>query len=228
MPLQVSNTNYGTGNAPSTTTNNDLGRKDIFLKLLVAQMKNQDPQKPQDATQMSSQLAQFNMVEQQTSTNQLLEKLVANGGAGGSSAYGAGGLNAASASFLGRTVTVNQSSVSYTGSAPSFSTDLAIDAADAQVVIRDASGQTVRTMNMGAMAAGKQVMSWDGMKDNGTAAALGTYSLEIKAIDFQGQNIIANVQRSGVVDAVRLASGDVQLMVAGTPASLADITEVRL
>ncbi len=38
--------------------------KDMFLKLLVAQIKNQDPLNPQDGTQFLAQLAQFSSLEQ--------------------------------------------------------------------------------------------------------------------------------------------------------------------
>lgn len=59
--------------------------KDQFLKLLVAQMKNQDPLNPMDGTQMASQLAQFSTVEQLQSANDTLTQIanaarVANGG----------------------------------------------------------------------------------------------------------------------------------------------------
>ncbi|RCW82252.1 flagellar hook assembly protein FlgD [Phyllobacterium bourgognense] len=48
-----------------------------FLKLLVAEMKNQDPTEPMDATQQISQLAQFSSVEQAVQTNTKLDQLLA-------------------------------------------------------------------------------------------------------------------------------------------------------
>ncbi|OIO70857.1 MAG: hypothetical protein AUJ57_07910 [Zetaproteobacteria bacterium CG1_02_53_45] len=100
--------------ASTTTTSqqakNDLGNKDIFLKLLVAQLENQDPLKPQDATQMSSQLAQFNMVEQQTSTNTKLDSLIAMGGNNAST-----GSDGAAANYLGHPISFTQDGVTQTG-----------------------------------------------------------------------------------------------------------------
>ncbi|PYE87681.1 flagellar hook assembly protein FlgD [Phyllobacterium leguminum] len=49
-----------------------------FLKLLVAQMKNQDPTQPMDSTQYVSQLATFSNVEQAVQMNSKLEKLLGN------------------------------------------------------------------------------------------------------------------------------------------------------
>ncbi|PWL17304.1 flagellar basal body rod modification protein [Falsochrobactrum shanghaiense] len=51
---------------------------DSFLKLLVAQMKNQDPTEPMDATQYVAQLATFSNVEQSVQINSKLETLIAN------------------------------------------------------------------------------------------------------------------------------------------------------
>ncbi|WP_370340576.1 flagellar hook assembly protein FlgD [Shinella oryzae] len=47
-----------------------------FLKLLVAQMKNQDPTEPMDATQQMAQLATFSQVEQTIKTNKNLESML--------------------------------------------------------------------------------------------------------------------------------------------------------
>lgn len=47
-----------------------------FLKLLIAEMKNQDPTKPMDATQQVAQLATFSAVEQAVQTNKKLDSLL--------------------------------------------------------------------------------------------------------------------------------------------------------
>lgn len=51
--------------------------KDLFLKLLVAQMKNQDPFNPQDPTQYVTQLSQFTTMEQIMDLNDNMEYLTA-------------------------------------------------------------------------------------------------------------------------------------------------------
>ncbi len=45
-----------------TTAEDDAGSADRFLKLLVAQMQNQDPMNPMDNAQVTSQMAQINTV----------------------------------------------------------------------------------------------------------------------------------------------------------------------
>ncbi|GLW33934.1 flagellar hook assembly protein FlgD [Actinoplanes regularis] len=49
--------------AKQATKSKDLGDKDTFLKLLVAQLKYQDPSNPADSTQFLAQTAQFTQVE---------------------------------------------------------------------------------------------------------------------------------------------------------------------
>lgn len=50
--------------------------QEMFLQLLVAQLKNQDPLQPQEGTEFISQLAQFSSLEQLTTINQQLGELL--------------------------------------------------------------------------------------------------------------------------------------------------------
>jgi flagellar basal-body rod modification protein FlgD len=63
----------GSSNSPGTTTtptdNSDV-TKDMFLQLLVAQIKNQDPLNPSDGVQFLTQLAQFQQLEQSMNMGQ--------------------------------------------------------------------------------------------------------------------------------------------------------------
>src|SRR5712691_13440170 len=62
-----------TGTKPSTTTGSSkLGKQD-FLKLLMAQLQNQDPMKPMDDTQMIAQMAQFSALEASQQLNATMQ-----------------------------------------------------------------------------------------------------------------------------------------------------------
>ena len=65
-------------NVSGTTPGTRVADSDAFLKLLVAQLKQQDPTSPTDSTQIFSQLAAFSSVEQETKSNQKLDTLTAN------------------------------------------------------------------------------------------------------------------------------------------------------
>jgi flagellar basal-body rod modification protein FlgD len=63
----------GSSNSPgttTTTTDNSSVTKDMFLQLLVAQIKNQDPLNPSDGVQFLTQLAQFQQLEQSMNMGQ--------------------------------------------------------------------------------------------------------------------------------------------------------------
>ncbi|QDZ02722.1 flagellar hook assembly protein FlgD [Nitratireductor mangrovi] len=60
----------------SSTGQSNLVDYNSFLKLLVTQMKNQDPTKPMESTDYIAQLATFSQVEQTLQTNTKLEQLM--------------------------------------------------------------------------------------------------------------------------------------------------------
>ena len=66
------NATNGTQNAASKSQ----ADYNSFLKLLVAEMKNQDPTKPMDSTQYIAQLAQFSQVEQSVQINTRLDQIL--------------------------------------------------------------------------------------------------------------------------------------------------------
>lgn len=80
MEINVrSNSNSAIGKTENGTLIYDSAHKtdkDLFLKMLVAQMTNQDPFNSQDPTQYVTQLAQFNTLEQMMSINDSMEYLV--------------------------------------------------------------------------------------------------------------------------------------------------------
>src|SRR3954451_2320147 len=63
-------------NQTTTSTSKTAVDYQSFLKLLIAEMKNQDPTKPMDSTQYVAQLATFSQVEQSVQTNTKLEQIM--------------------------------------------------------------------------------------------------------------------------------------------------------
>ena len=61
----------GTSQQPSTTAAGTVAAtQNMFLQLLVAQLKNQDPTQPTDSTTFVTQLAQMQQLEQSTTSGQ--------------------------------------------------------------------------------------------------------------------------------------------------------------
>ena len=68
-PIALGTTGAGAGSAATAATS--AGQtKNMFMQLLVAQLKNQDPMSPADGTQFIAQLAQFQQLEQSINTGQ--------------------------------------------------------------------------------------------------------------------------------------------------------------
>jgi flagellar basal-body rod modification protein FlgD len=61
--------------AASSKTTEKKSEKDMFMTLLVAQLKNQDPLAPQDGTEFVAQLTQMNSLDQLVSIRESIDKL---------------------------------------------------------------------------------------------------------------------------------------------------------
>jgi flagellar basal-body rod modification protein FlgD len=72
----ITNTSDPASSQSSSSSPTDkLGNEQTFLKLLVAQLQNQDPLQPQDGTQFVAQLAQFSDLEQNIASRQDLDAI---------------------------------------------------------------------------------------------------------------------------------------------------------
>ena len=76
-PIMAANTNSSsaTSAASSSSSSDPAAQRDMFMSLLVAQLKNQDPLSPQDGTAFVAQLAQFNSLDQLVGIRQSIDKL---------------------------------------------------------------------------------------------------------------------------------------------------------
>ena len=209
-----------TGSSSSGTVSaNNMGSTNMFLQLLVAQMKNQDPTKPQDPTQMVTQLAQFNALQQQITSNQYLQQMAASQSSGSNNA----------ASYLGHTAVVNSSSFSFDGAtAQKILVNMSGAASNASVQVVDPTGAVVATLNSGALPAGVSSFSWNGTTDSGTTAPSGNYSIQVNAADASGQAVTSTAKTMGTVSAVDLSSGSAQLVVNGSAVPLSNISQISM
>lgn len=173
--------------------------KDAFLKLLVAQMKNQDPLQPTQGTEYVTQLAQFTQVEQAMSQTQTLSTLSAQ----------LTGLQANEAvSLIGKQVTVRGQSLTYDGTnAANASVKLGAAANDVTVNVTDASGKVIRTLKLGPAASGPLKITWDGKDQNGQAVTPGSYSFDVSATTKGGAPVDVSKDVTGVVTKVSFDKG---------------------
>ena len=199
----------------------DLSSKNTFLTLLVAQMENQDPLDPRNASQMSSDLAQFTQVEEQQSTNKYLKLLSEQGSQSAS-------LNQAQASnYLGKNATVSFDNIDYTGGTESFDMFIGGDAVYSTVSIVDDTGTEVNQLIMGA-GTGTMPVTWNGTNKDGTPVAPGQYSIITNAYDAQGNKLSSGSQKTGLVEAVSMTDTGAELIIGGVKTPMSQVLEVRI
>ncbi len=151
----TSNINSATGLSTTTTGTGQTSaqeQSDRFLKLLVAQLNNQDPMNPMDNSQMTSQIAQINTVSGIQQLNDTMKSMAISQGP----------------SMVGREVLTQGSQLSVSAGLGKGSLTLPTDADKVTVQVSTAGGQVLGTMQLGAMAAGTHNFEWNASGYTGT------------------------------------------------------------
>jgi flagellar basal-body rod modification protein FlgD len=191
--------------------------EDRFMKLLVAQMKNQDPLNPLDNAQITSQLAQLSTVTGIDKLNATLEAMM--GSTQSSQTLQAAGM-------IGRGVLATGSTATLVTGQARFGIELASPADRVSITIRDTAGRPVRRLELGPTPTGVTALSWDGRTDGGIAAADGTYSLEVAAAAGD-QKVSATTLSFGLVTSVSGTAQALKLNVNGLGAlGIVDVREI--
>jgi flagellar basal-body rod modification protein FlgD len=204
--------------AATAGPNAPLGQN-AFLKLLMAQLQNQDPLQPTDGTQFVTQLATFSQVEQQVSQSTALTNI---------SNQLSGMSNSNAADLVGKTVTMSGRSLSWDGSfATTANVTLSGPATQVTATISDSNGNVVRTMQLGPSPAGALAVTWNGADGNGNPQPAGTYTVNVSAVNASGQSVVGSQNVTGVVTNVSYDKGYPALTLAnGAVAPISQLVSV--
>jgi flagellar basal-body rod modification protein FlgD len=183
--------------------------KDEFLTLLVTQLKNQDPESPLDSKEFAVQLAQFTQVEKLISIDQ---KLASQASA-----------TTSMAGYLGQQVVLNDSTVQAKGGdAGKLQLQLGQEATSVSVQLLNKAGAVVGEKTVGALKAGKSMVSLNDMK-----VPDGAYQVRVKALGKTGAAFEPQAAVSGVVSGF-IPGLDPKLIVGGREVSMSAVKEVSL
>ena len=197
--------------------------KDEFLRLLVAQLGNQDPMNPMKGQEFAAQLAQFTSVEQLTNINTQLEEQKGTRQALMQSVNGG-----VAAGLIGREVEAAGNTVSWRDEGQTtLGLELSDPAEEVTVTIRDAAGNPVMTHTLEDVEEGAEKIKWDGTSDEGSRVPEGTYSFEVEATDSGGDPIGARTFLSGAVDRVTFGEEGTMLWVDGTKVPMGQVRSVK-
>jgi flagellar basal-body rod modification protein FlgD len=187
--------------AQSTTQSSAQSIQNQFLKLLVTQMRNQDPLNPMDNSQVTTQLAQISTVSGidtlNTTVAGLSSSLLAAQSVQAGNLVGHGVLAPGNSLLLGQNGAIG--GVSLAGPADQVT-----------VKISGSGGQVVKTLSLGPQQAGVQTFQWDGSTDAGAQSGPGAYTFQISAIQ-GGKQVSADALGFGQVSSVTLGGNQLQL-----------------
>jgi len=154
---------------------------DSFLRLLTAQISNQDPLEPMDSTTFISQLAQLSQVEQSITSNENLEHI---------SEQLIGLTELADVQLIGRDVTLVSTELDLNDGQAAIQYELSENADQVSIKIMGLDGSVIREINGLPKETGtKHSVTWDGFNTDGLQVADGSYSFEVVASDSESNTI---------------------------------------
>jgi flagellar basal-body rod modification protein FlgD len=194
--------------------------KDEFLKLLIAQLQNQDPLSPTDDKEFVAQMATFSSLEQLIDANSNLQGL----------ALGQANLiNAQALGLIGKEALVSGGdSVRISQGRPDqIVYSLPAVAGEATLTIYSKDGTPVRVFELDRTASGRVSLEWDGTDAAGNRLADGEYRIEVRATDTQGQPLTVSLFRSLSIDGVNFGGNGISLVSGGQEIPFESIIEIR-
>jgi flagellar basal-body rod modification protein FlgD len=214
-------TNTSTSSVQQTTSKSSLG-KDDFMKLMISQLKNQDPLNPMDGTAFSAQLAQFSSLEQLTNLNTYMKQSLDANATLTQSIN-----NTLITGLIGKDVKLSGGNIKVNGQdSITLGYNLPVEAKTAQIKIYNESGGLVKIIDGISTSTGTNKLSWDLSDNNGNKLPNGNYKFEVDAVNFNGDNMTLDIFKIGTIDGVRFTDQGTVLLVGGAEYSLSDIAEV--
>ncbi len=193
--------------------------KDAFFKLMLTQLKNQDPTNPLKNHEMAAQLAQFSTLEQMSNMNSTLTKIE--------------GKNSKPEDFqalnlIGKTVAGDSSKVVRT----QFDTDhdfnftLPQDTHEAKIKVMNEKNEVVREYKLSNLKAGANKISWNGMNATGDKQAAGEYQFQIEAASADGKKLQVKSDFQGIISGLSFSKEGPVLQVGNQTIKMRDVRQI--
>lgn len=189
----------------SSKTSSAAEMSDRFMTLFLAQLQNQDPLNPMENAEMTSQLAQMNMVSGLETLNESMQTLLGS--------YNEA-LSLQAANLVGKNVLVPGDDLTLSEDGSLFGLELSGPADKVEVIIMDSTGKEVARQSLGEQDAGSMAFYWDGTMSDGETAAAGSYSFSVSA-SLDGEPVEVKALQAGTVSALVRGTNGFLLEVAG-------------
>lgn len=204
--------------AAETSSSQLVENFDTFLELLVAQIQNQDPTSPTDTDAFTQQLVQFSELEQSIQSNDNLETILSS----------IQSQNAASVvSYIGSTVTAEGATSTLNNGQAEYNLQATEFIPEAQITIRDASGQIVRETTQ-SLQAGANSFVFDGVDAEGRQRANGgAFTISVTGENASGNFSNISTAITGVVDGVDFSGATPSLRIGPSTIPLSAVSSVN-
>ena len=217
--MDISATNLSQPTTTSTTSKKSDGILssdfETFLKMLTTQARYQDPLEPIDSSEYAAQLAQFSMVEQQVMSNDLLEALGAQMGAGNMAQL---------AGWIGMEARTTEP-VSFSGNPIRVIPSPMAGADKAYLVVQNDAGAEVQRVQIPVTT---EPLEWAGVQFNGTPFAPGIYSFAVDSHTLgKSVGITPAETYSRITEARKQGADTILILDGGIPVSATDVTALR-
>ncbi len=216
---EVADPNYVDPSKHRKVGNNALD-KDAFFKLMLAQIKYQDPTSPMKSDQMAAQLAQFTSLEQLTNINTKLDDLAK--AQQPATQYQA--LN-----FIGKSVSADSSKIvrGVGDKNHDLRFNLPLDSEKTVITIKNDVGEDVKTYELNGLRKGENKIAWNGLDKQDGATRAGEYYFEVSAVGKNGQKIAAETSYAGTVTGVNYTSEGPVLMIGNQSIKMKDVQKIE-
>ena len=195
------------------SSNEDKGAigKDGFMRLLLAQLRNQDPQNPLESHEFAAQLAQFTAVEQLFNINSKLDrnleldiKLTQSIG------------NSLATTIVGKSLRAIGNQISLDeGSASKVYITLPMSVSNVTVSIYDSNDTLIRKEDLDIRTAGDHIYIWDGKNNDDVGIPDGIYTFSIDATGSNGNSIPISFFMGGHITGVKFNSDNATMFLVG-------------
>jgi len=197
----------------TTTKTKDIMGKDDFMKMLLAQLKNQDPLNPMDGKDFAVQLAQFTELEKLTNLNETMDSLPA---------YFKSFNNAQMVGMIGNDAVAKGNVISVTGAVTNVVFSLPSDIQSGAVKIYNENGLQVDSVEIGSKKTGINTITW-----NSEAVNQGNYTFEVSAVDNSGNPVTADTLISGIVTGASFKNDAAYLTINGQEVAFSTVTAIN-
>ncbi|MFN3692218.1 MAG: flagellar hook assembly protein FlgD [Fervidobacterium sp.] len=216
MMMNVNATSNLFSGISERTTKKDLD-KEAFLRLLLTQLKSQDPLEPMKDRDFIAQMSQLSSLEQVMNMSKSVQSFVDTA----AQLY-----KTQAVSMIGKNAVVKTNTINVeNGVAESkvFSLDTP---SNIVVKIFDNSGKLIKEEKLGQIDAGMQLFAWDGKDEKGTKVKDGKYVLRILRLNSNGDYEEIPLIESGKVSGVRFEGNKINVVVNNKIYDISEISEI--